>query len=130
MIKDFKELMMKKAKEGKFLSEDEKAAKMETLMGIKEMMGEMMADDLKKTKGMKKVTVASPTEEGLVAGLEKAEEVVEGESEESEDKSEDEMPMMEDKPEMKMAGMSKEEKIKKLEEELAALKSESEEALA
>ena len=127
MMPELKELIKKKAKEGKFLSEDEKAAKMEMLNGVKEILGESMSDKLKGAK-MQKVTVASPTPEGLVAGLDKAEEVVEEKlaSDESED-SEEEEDMMEDKPEMMMAGLSKDEKIKKLEEELAKLKSESEE---
>lgn len=125
MMPELKELIKKKAKEGKFLSEDEKAAKMEMLNGVKEILGESMSDKLKGAK-MQKVTVASPTPEGLKAGLEKAEDVVEEKlaSDESEDEEED---MMEDKPEMMMAGLSKDEKIKKLEEELAKLKSESEE---
>ena len=129
MMPELKELIKKKAKEGKFLSEDEKAAKMEMLNGVKEILGESMSDKLKGAK-MQKVTVASPTPEGLVAGLDKAEEVVESkiESEDSEDE-EEACPEceMEDKPEMMMAGLSKDEKIKKLEEELAKLKSESEE---
>lgn len=126
MMPELKELIKKKAKEGKFLSEDEKAAKMEMLNGVKEILGESMSDKLKGAK-MQKVTVASPTPEGLVAGLDKAEEVVEEKlaSDESEDSEEEDM--MEDKPEMMMAGLSKDEKIKKLEEELAKLKSESEE---
>lgn len=138
MMKEFKELLMKKAKDGKFLSEEDKAAKMDVLNEIKGTLSEMMGDDLKRVKGMKKVTVASPTEEGLKEGLEKAGDVVDekldSEDEESEEESEDteeEMPMedgmMEHSPEMKMMGMSKADKIKKLEEELAKLKSESEE---
>ncbi len=126
-MKDFKELLMKKAKEGKFLSDEDKDAKMEVVRAVKQMASEEMGDELKNLKGMGKVTVASDSPEGLKAGLEKAEDVVEeklANSEESED-SEEEMPMHE--PKMKMAGMSKEEKIKKLEEELAMLKGESEE---
>lgn len=112
-----KEIMMKKAKEGKFLSEEDKAHKLSVLNDIKKIMADAMGDDLKGIKEgkMQKVTVASPTPEGLVAGLDKAEKVVEdkmdGESEESED---DDMPMI--------AEDSKEAKIKKLEEELAKLK--------
>jgi len=116
MMSEFKKLLMKRAKEGKFLSEGDKAAKMEVLDVIKEIMGGAMGEDLKGLKGMKKVTVASPTEEGLVQGLEVAQGKVE---EESKDESEDEVPEM-----------SKEEKIKKLEAELALLKGESEQAMA
>lgn len=140
MMEQFKELLKKKAKEGKFLSEEDKAAKMEVLGSIKDIMGDAMAKDL---KGLKKVTVASPTEEGLKAGLEVAQEKVsddEGESEESDE----ECPMCKDGemcPECKMKEegmseekpameMSKEEKIKMLEAELAKLKGESEEAMA
>lgn len=131
-MKAFKDLLLKKAKEGKFLSDDEKEAKMESLKGIKEVMSEMMGDDLNKMKGMKKVTVASPTEEGLKEGLAKAEDVV-GEKLDSEDSDEEEEACPECESEdmlMEKPELSKEEKIKKLEEELAKLKGESEEAMA
>lgn len=141
MMNKFKELLLKKAKDGKFLSEEDKAAKMEVLDGIKELMSDSMGKDL---KGLKKVTVASPTEEGLKAGLEKADEVVSEklDSEESSDDSEEECAMCKDGemcPECKAKMMvadssneepSKEDKIKKLEEELAKLKGESDAAMA
>ena len=130
MMPEFKRLLMSKAKEGKFLSEDDKKAKMEVLDGIKQIMAEAMGQDM---KGLKKVTVASPTEEGLKEGLKVAEDKLEGEDEE-EDSEEEACPNCEDGscPECKMKGMmdegemepSKEEKIKKLEAELAMLKGE------
>ena len=112
MMKDFKQLLMKKAKEGKFLSEDDKAAKMDILKELKDIASGAMGDNLKK------VTVASDSAEGLKAGLKKAEEVVEKKLEEDEDEESE----MEEMPED--SEMSKEEKIKKLEEELASLKGE------
>jgi CO dehydrogenase/acetyl-CoA synthase beta subunit len=75
-------------------------------------------------KNMKKVTVAADSEEGLKEGLKKAEDVIEkkmGEEEEEEGEEEEEEGS-EEAPACPM--MSKEDKIAKLEAELAALKSE------
>lgn len=71
-------LMLSKKKEGKSMSDSEQKAKMEALHGMKEMASEMMSDRL---KGLKKVTVASNSPEGLDAGLKKAQELVESEDE-------------------------------------------------
>jgi len=78
------ELMMKKMKEGKTIDPDSKEAraKADVLNEIKEMMNEIEGGKL---KGLKKVTVAAPSQEGLEAGLEKAQEVVEEMSEEDEE---------------------------------------------
>jgi len=94
----FKELLMKKAKEGKTISPEKAKEKMSVLDELSSMMGGEMADKL---KGMKKVTVAAKDSEGLKAGLEKAEEVIE-DSEEMEDEKD-------------YAEMSKEELIEMLE---------------
>ena len=80
----FKKLLMEKAKEGKFIDKDKASRKMEVLGEIDEIMSGEMGD---KIKGLQKVTVASPTKEGLEAGIEKASEVVE-ELPEEEDESE------------------------------------------
>lgn len=117
MMDRFKEILKEKAKEGKFLSEDEKAAKMDILKELKEMAHGSMSDDLKK------ITIASDSEEGLKAGLEKAEEVLEKKSELAEKEQE-----MNDEEgydqELVEPEMSKEDRIAMLREELAALESE------
>lgn len=66
-----------------------KSAKMGVLKDLHGEMSKLIGDDL---KGMKKVTVASPSDEGLKMGLEKAEELMEGkeESEEAEESEEGE----------------------------------------
>ena len=63
------------------MDEMKKMMKMKMLQDLKEEMldemGEGMSD---KMEGLKKVTVASPTEEGLKEGLSKAEEILKGRS--------------------------------------------------
>jgi len=133
MMPAFKELLLKKAKEGKFLSEEDKAAKMDVLNGIKDIMSGEMGKTLSGAKGMKKVIVASPTEEGLKEGLDVAEDKLEeGLDSESEDEESCQNCQDSSCPECKMKGNlaelsqdgepSKADKIKKLEAELAMLK--------
>ena len=114
MEKEFLELMKKKLAE-----QDGKPANPEKLKAkagvVKDLMGslkELMAGDL---KGLKKVTVASDSPEGLKEGLEKAEEIVdkgspEEESEEMKEEGSESSPENED------------EKIASLEKELEELK--------
>jgi rRNA maturation endonuclease Nob1 len=76
--------MLKKLMEEKGQSEMDPAAKKakeSVLKEISDMAGKSMGEDV---KGLKKVSVMSDSPEGLKAGLEKAEEVVE-EAEESDD---------------------------------------------
>ena len=65
MYKKFKDLLMDKAKKGKYLKDEDAEAKMDVVEQIEEMMGDSMSD---KMKGMKKVEVASDSKEGLVKG--------------------------------------------------------------
>lgn len=101
---------------------DPKVAKVksESISEMLKMLEGIMGQDL---KGLKKVTIASDTEEGLKEGVEKAEEILEakegkeGESCEMEDsempKSEKESEYSEDSEESKMAKIEKElEEIK------------------
>lgn len=67
------ELLKKKKAEGRELSPSERDAKMHVLGDIHSMAKEMMGDGL---KGLKKVTVASPSKEGLEEGLETAKDIV------------------------------------------------------
>ena len=87
MIKDFKELLMKKAKEGKKADPDRLQAGSDVLKEL----GDMFKDRLK--GNLKKVTVASDSPEGLKKGLEKAEEMLEAPhgDEDLEEQIEDEM---------------------------------------
>jgi hypothetical protein len=71
MMKEFKELLMKKAKEGKNSDPDRLKAGSEVLKEL----GDMFKDRIK--GNLKKVTVASDSPEGLKKGLEKAEEMLE-----------------------------------------------------
>lgn len=70
-MKDFKKMMGKEDDNGDM----KKDAKLSVLKHLREMASGMMGDDLK--SGMKKVTVASDSTEGLKEGLNKAEDVVE-----------------------------------------------------
>ena len=68
-MKDMKELFAKKKKIG----DVEKEAKMGVLKEVSDMAGAAMGDKL---KGLKKVTVASDSKEGLDKGLSKAKELL------------------------------------------------------
>lgn len=105
MQEKFKELLLKKKKEGKVLSPEQAKSKMDVLQELMGLVDDSMGN---KIKGLQKVTVAAPTKEGLEEGLEKAQEVIEGASEESEDEEE--------------GDLSKEDKIAALEAKLAELK--------
>lgn len=74
MMEELKKLMMKKAKEGKMLKpdSDEAKAKGSVLDELEDIADQGMA------KKLQKVTVASPSQEGLEEGLEMAQEKVEG----------------------------------------------------
>lgn len=71
----FQKLIDKKKKAGHELSPVESAAKHSVLNDLKGMAGKAMSDKL---QGLKKVSVASDSEEGLKHGLEKAHEIVSG----------------------------------------------------
>lgn len=90
-------LMAKKKMEGKKLSPMEKKGKEETLQSL---IDEMMGMDSDKVKGLKKVTVASDSPEGLEKGLDKAKELV-GDAPLSEEMmSDEEMPEASEEEEM------------------------------
>lgn len=71
-------------KDGKKLSPVEKEAMMKVCQQIMDDMDDMMSENLKPAKGMQ-VSVAASSPEGLKKGLEKAEDVMEGESEDDEE---------------------------------------------
>lgn len=129
MKKMLEELM--KSKQKSPMSGEFKQAKGNVLKELMKAMDGMMLDDV---KNLKKVTVAAKDDEGLKAGLEKAEDLVEAKLGESEDEMESEDEESEDEMEAKeescpgceegcelcenedMDLMKLEEKIKKLEE--------------
>jgi hypothetical protein len=83
----------------KKMSESEKKAKMTALKEAHGMASDMLKD---KVSGLKKVTVASDSKEGLKKGLEKAEEIIgenESEDEEMGEKDEAEASEYEDQQE-------------------------------
>lgn len=69
-----KELLKKKAQEGKYLKDDELEAKKSVVDEMEGLADQAMAGKL---KGLKKVTVAAPDEESLEEGLEVAKKKVE-----------------------------------------------------
>jgi|GEM_PF-5187692 hypothetical protein len=69
----------------KKISGNAQKAKLTALREANKMARDMMKEDL---SGLKKVTIASDSKEGLKAGLEKAEEMMEGGEEEEKDCSE------------------------------------------
>lgn len=120
-MEEFMKLLAKKAREQKGPMHgpkmDAKAAM------AKELSDSLGSDIMDGIKGMKKVTVASNSEEGLKEGLEKAEDVLESKSEdESEDEVEErDSDMSEDdmeKDEESESSDSIESEIAKLEKEL------------
>lgn len=71
----------------KQMSENEKKAKLAALKGAHGMASDMIKGNL---KGLKKVTIASDSEEGLKKGLDKAEEFLGEQESEDEEMSESE----------------------------------------
>jgi len=85
-MKLFDKLLEKKKKSGMQMSENECKAKTNVVKSLKDFASEAMGKDL---GGLKKVTVASNSEEGLKKGLDKAEEAIEGDDEDMEMASDD-----------------------------------------
>ena len=90
MMEDFMKLLSKKAREQKSPREDGKMkAKAAMAKELSDVLGSDLTEDMK--GGVKKVVVASNTEEGLKKGLRKAEETLDPEeSEGSEEMESDE----------------------------------------
>lgn len=102
--------MLKRFKDKKKdMSKSEKSAKMDVLKGLSKEMGDLMGEKL---KGLKKVTVASDSQEGLKHGLEKAEEILESGLPMAEEPSE-EMESEEESPESPEEILAKIEELKK-----------------
>lgn len=122
-----KKLLQKKLGEGKELSDDESSAQMSVLKDLKGHMGSMMGDKMSKLKdGLKKVSVASDSEEGLKEGLEKAEDLINNGQQDSSSRGilhdpEEEMEMHGDDAEVPDEHKTPEELDKKI-QELMSLK--------
>jgi len=101
------------------MDDKKKKVMMSTLMDLKKEMSKLMSNDI---KGLKKVTVASPTGEGLEAGLDKAKELVDT-TEESEEKPEGDFKFPSEKPEMEHSEEVSEEDmtVEQLDEKIAEL---------
>ncbi len=69
----FDKVLQKKAKEGKEMSGNEKEAKMSVVQALRDFAAGEMS---KKMDGLKKVSVASDSKEGLEKGLDKAKEMI------------------------------------------------------
>lgn len=110
------EAMEKKGKSP--LSEREKDAKLKVLDEMKGLAEDEISERL---RGLKKVTVASDSKEGLKEGLEKAHELLEGQQEEEaeHDPSPEEASEMADE---ESEEESSEDEIEELEKKLAELK--------
>ena len=82
-MEDFKKLLVDKARkqEGKPKDEGKLRAKASMAKELSDMLGSDLTDDMK--GAVKKVTVASDSEEGLKKGLEKAEDILESDEEEN-----------------------------------------------
>lgn len=103
--------LLKKKKSDKVMSEPEKQAKMEVLKNLDEDMAKAMSEKL---AGLKKVTVASDSSEGLEQGLEKAKEMLEAkEMEDEEPSEEDDMELSEIEAKIKELEELKKQKMMK-----------------
>lgn len=122
MEKEFVDLLKKKAAEQ--AKEPVNPMKLEAKKNVvKEIMDMLKGDMAGQMKGLKKVTVASDSEEGLEKGLNKAQQIIGSASEDEPSEEEDMEHEMEESPEMEASEhMSPEEEIAELEKKLAELK--------
>lgn len=121
MMDEFRELLSKKRKEqgNKPMDEHKMKAKADMAKHLSDMLGTDITEDLKKSSGIKKVTIASDSTEGLKDGLDKAEDIIDPseELEESEDEYSEEMMASKEEP------SEIQDKITELEKQLEELKS-------
>lgn len=116
-MEKFKEMLLKKKAQQKGKVDPSKLeAKANIMRSLSDELGKDISEDL---KGLKKVTVASDSEEGLKEGLEKAEDVLEGKEEEESNESEMEN---EEEGEESESSDDLQSKIAELEKQLEELK--------
>jgi hypothetical protein len=127
MKHEFEKLLKEK---GKPLNADSAKVMKDSIHGLNEMIKDGLGKDM---TGLKKVTVASNSEEGLKEGLDAAKEKVEDQPEEKSKEEKSESPKheasespseesVEEKVAEDMSSMSEEEKISFLEKQLEELK--------
>lgn len=114
MENEFKDMLMKRAKEQGKVDPNKLKAKAEMMKSLSDMLGSDMKDGI--AKGMKKVTVASDSEEGLEKGLELAKKKL------SELDSEEETDLPEEGSEEEESSESEDEEIAELEKKIEELK--------
>lgn len=121
-MKHFEKLLKSKLEKEGEMAPEKKEAKLKAVSELKDMAKELMKGDMEgRLAGLKKVTVAAPSKEGLKAGLEKAEELVG--AEEAEEHEEGEACEACSKAPCECEGDEEadlEAKIKELQEKLAA----------
>lgn len=120
MMDEFKQLLMKKkqAQGDKPMDEHKMKAKADMAKSLSDMLGSDITEDMKKS-GVRKVTVASDSTEGLKEGLDKAEDIIDPMAEDSEEEE------SEDSEDSEIAASPEElqDKIAELEKQLEELKS-------
>jgi hypothetical protein len=125
MMDEFKQLLMKKKQSqgNKPVDEHRMKAKADMAKSLSDMLGSDITEDMKKSSGIKKITVASDSTEGLKDGLDKAEDIIDPEMDENEDDSEDSEDSMIAKDLEDENPKDLEDKISELEKQLEELKS-------
>lgn len=120
MMDEFRQLLMKKKQSqgNKPLDEHKMKAKADMAKSLSDMLGSDITEDMKKS-GVKKITVASDSTEGMREGLDQAEEIIDPDEE-----LESEHLESEEHEEMMASSPSKlQDKIAELEKQLEELKS-------
>jgi CII-binding regulator of phage lambda lysogenization HflD len=128
MMDEFKQLLMKKKQSqgDKPIDEHRMKAKADMAKSLSDMLGSDITEDMKKSSGVKKITIASDSTEGLKDGLDKAEDIVDPDEEYSEEAEAMHESMMAKDSEDSEDSDSPEEiqdKISELEKQLEELKS-------
>ena len=91
MMDEFRQLLMKKKQSqgDKPMDEHKMKAKADMAKSLSDMLGSDITEDMKKSSGVKKITVASDSTKGLKDGLDEAEDIIDPMDEDSEEDSED-----------------------------------------
>lgn len=124
MMDEFKQLLMKKKQSqgNKPMDEHKMKAKADMAKSLSDMLGSDITEDMKKS-GVKKITVASDSTEGLKEGLDKAEDIVDPDDEYSEGADAMHESMMAEDSEESDSAEEIQDKIAELEKQLEELKS-------
>jgi hypothetical protein len=125
MMDEFKQLLMKKKQSqgDKPIDEHRMKAKADMAKSLSDMLGSDITEDMKKSSGVKKITIASDSTEGLKDGLDKAEDIVDPDEEYSEEAEAMHESMMAKDSEDSDSPEEIQDKISELEKQLEELKS-------